>query len=280
MSHPRSWDAVLSPTVDSGGGRAQQPSNSGSAAECLDDVVCVGVHDAILRYSQPKRNRKSCDNRLCDIRTHADNGGMTADEILEAMRDLDISQKDLARCLGLSSDKMSKVLHGKRQLQADEALTLQRLLDRVITVTPDTPSDEAERDYLKVAILPSFAGAGGGGTGDGDLEYGMVPRRLIEHELRARPSDLLLIEVRGDSMAPEFLHGDQILIDRRDRNPVQPGPFALFDGDAYVIKLVERIPQRKGWYRVFSVNDRYSPYEVEEGEQTIMGRPVWFGRRL
>lgn len=33
-------------------------------------------------------------------------------------------------------------------------------------------------------------------------------------------------------------HGDQILYDKRDRNPVQPGPFVLWDDDGYVMKLV------------------------------------------
>lgn len=201
-------------------------------------------------------------------------------DITALLKDLGITQVQLASRLGISADKMSKVLSGKRQLQADEAIKLHSMKNRSINVTPDIPDVDGDLDYMKVAVLPSFAGAGGGGTGDGDTEYGLVPRRLIVDELRAKPSDLLLIEVRGDSMMPDFHHGDQILIDRRDRNPVQPGPFALFDGDAYVIKLVERIPQRKGWYRVFSANGRYSPYEIEESEHTIMGRPVWFGRRL
>src|SRR3546814_18999489 len=79
-------------------------------------------------------------------------------------------------------------------------------------------------------------------------------------DLRAKPADLLLIDVRGDSMMPDFLHGDQILVDKRDRDPRQPGPFALWDGEGYVVKLVERVPQRKGWYRIFSANNRYTPY--------------------
>jgi hypothetical protein len=138
----------------------------------------------------------------------------------------------------------------------------------------------SDRAYLSVEVLPSFAGAGGGGTAEGDLQTALISRSLIEDELRAKPTDLLLIDVRGDSMEPDFRHGDQILIDRRDRNPRQPGPFALFDGDGYVIKLMERIHGRKGWYRVFSANARYSPYEIEEQENAILGRPVWFARRL
>lgn len=154
---------------------------------------------------------------------------------------------------------------------------------------PDFPGFEADADlpvaynspeYVAVDILPSFAGMGGGGNGDGDFGQALIPRSLIEDELRAKPTDMLLIEARGDSMEPDFVHGDQILIDRRDNNPVQAGSFALWDGDAYVIKLVERAPLRPGVYRVFSANGRYTPYEVEADQIQIMGRPVWFGRRL
>lgn len=145
---------------------------------------------------------------------------------------------------------------------------------------PDLPAAANDVDYLPVRVLPTFAGMGGGGSGEGDTETALIPRYLIEREFRGGAKDFDLINVRGDSMEPLFRHGDQLLIDRRDRNPIQPGPFALFDGDAYVVKLVERVPGKRGWYRIFSANDRYSAEEIEETDTTIMGRPVWFARRL
>ncbi|WP_374651168.1 helix-turn-helix transcriptional regulator [Rhizorhabdus sp.] len=160
----------------------------------------------------------------------------------------------------------------------------QPIIDKLKAAYPRFPrwagEELAELDYVSVNVLPSYAGMGGGGTGSGDIQTAKMPIRLIRDELRGRPQDFELIDVRGDSMAPDFLHGDQILIDRRDRDPRQPGPFALWDGDGYVVKLVERMPGKRGWYRVFSANERYSPYEVEEHEATILGRPVWFARRL
>lgn len=145
------------------------------------------------------------------------------------------------------------------------------------TTDPDLPAAPAERDYVSVEILPTFAGMGGGGTGDGDTEFGLVPRRLIEDELRAKPSDFLLIDARGDSMEPDFQHGDQILIDKRDCSPVQPGYFALWDGDGYVLKNVERV--REG-LRIFATNGKYRERIADPDEIRIMGRPVWFARRL
>src|SRR3546814_5963566 len=63
------------------------------------------------------------------------------------------------------------------------------------------------RSYLPVEVLPSFAGMGGGGTGEGDRETALISRTLIEDDLRAKPADLLLIDVRGDRMMPDFQIG-------------------------------------------------------------------------
>lgn len=145
---------------------------------------------------------------------------------------------------------------------------------------PDLPEVPSTTAYVEVSVLPSYAGMGGGGTGEGDRVKALVSRALIEDVFKGRPTDFELIDVRGDSMAPKFLHGDQLLIDKRDRDPVQPGPFALFDGETYLVKNVERVAGRRGWYRIFSTNKEYGDDQIEETETTIMGRPVWFARRL
>lgn len=155
-----------------------------------------------------------------------------------------------------------------------------RAVDDTIEAQPDLPPVDTSTAYLPVDILPTFGGMGGGGSGEGEVEQALLPRALVEDQLRGQPKDFLLIEVRGDSMIPEFLHGDQILVDRRDVNPRQPGPFALFDGDGIVVKLVERIPGRREFLRIFSANARYSEYEVDQESVRILGRPVWFARRL
>lgn len=223
-----------------------------------------------------------CDNRFCAEDANVALSIMDKSTI-EAMLDRrGWRQVDLAEALGITQDKVAKSLNGVRRWQGKE---VQKLL--VLLGDHDNSNDHPEtlpvgRDpgYVEVAVLPSYAGMGGGGTGEGEQTIARLPRRLIEEELRGTPSDFELIDVRGDSMQPDFQHGDQILIDKRDRDPRQPGPFALWDEDGYVVKLVERVPGKRGFYRIFSANNRYSDYEIEETETTIRGRPVWFARRL
>lgn len=150
--------------------------------------------------------------------------------------------------------------------------------------TSDLPDNDPLQDYVEVEVLPTFAGMGGGGTGDGDMSRALVSRALVIQELRADPADLLIIDVRGDSMLDPatgkgFMHGDQLIVHRRDTNPRQPGPFALWYDDGYVVKNVEII-RRTGKLRIFSNNPAYSDDEADPEDVKIMGRPVWFARRL
>lgn len=222
-----------------------------------------------------------CDNRASGGVFVGVKGGMNSEDVEAMMERRGWRQVDLAEALGITQDKVSKVFGGTRKWKLAEVDKLRALMGGHddSSLVPDLVPRGHEREYVDVAVLPSYAGMGGGGLGEGEQIVAKLPRELIE-DLHGKPADFELIDVRGDSMEPDFHHGDQILIDRRDRDPRQPGPFALWDDDGYVIKLVERVPGRRGWYRVFSANARYSEYEVEENEATIRGRPVWFARRL
>jgi phage repressor protein C with HTH and peptisase S24 domain len=221
-------------------------------------------------------------------------GSESTEDVIDASSDRDLIEalcastgltaSDVARKAGLAVSTLTRPLNHpvKHRLSGTTLNKLRQTFPDFawFRLTSDIPPEDYDRDYVRIEVLPSFAGMGGGGSGEGDPETGMISRRIVEEELRAKPSDLLLIDVRGDSMEPDFYHGDQILVDKRDRDPRQPGPFALWDGSGYVVKLVERIAHQRGFYRIFSANGRYANYEVSAEDITIMGRPVWFARRL
>lgn len=193
---------------------------------------------------------------------------------------LDKNFTTIAKEIGVAVTTLTRVGNGKRpgRLSVD---TIEKLKAHYPDYFGDTEDMAADPDYVEIEVLPSFAGMGGGGTGEGEPGRALLSRQLIEERLRGQPGDFILIDVRGDSMVDAgYLHGDQILCDRRDKDPTQSGPFALYDGDAYVVKLVERVPGRRGWLRIFSANQRYTEYEREENEARLIGRPVWLGRAL
>lgn len=266
----------------------------------IDHGVSYSGHASSYAIIGSLSQAKTSDIRDCDNRRAVRNSRMAAEikttqpeaiEILRKLDDAGLRQRDLAAALNLDENKISKVRSGERQMKAGEVIAAFEWLEaqgrnsvrarqNQFRVAPDQPIHPPEQDYVKVEVLPTFAGMGGGGTGDGDVETALVPRALVEDMLKGRADDFLLINVRGDSMEPDFHHGDQLLVDKRDTSPAQPGPFALWDGDwgEYVVKNVERA--RSGEVRIFSSNGKYSAESAPSETTRIIGRPVWFGRRL
>lgn len=204
---------------------------------------------------------------------------MDADSILAGLKRYGVPHERIAEAISRDRTAATKMLNGQRTMKVGEMPALAALVAEYEADQGeggDLPSTRV-RSYVEVEVLPTYAGMGGGGTGDGETAIALLPRDLVEDDLRAKPGDLLVINVRGNSMEPVFQHGDQIVIDKRDRNPVQPGPFALWDGDGYVVKNVEKHGRR---LRIFSSNSIYSDREADPEEVEIMGRPVWFARRM
>jgi len=137
-------------------------------------------------------------------------------------------------------------------------------------------------DVVGIKMLPNFVGMGAGGSDDGDVGVISFSRDLVERELRAPPEALLAMVAEGNSMEPDFEGGDQILVDTRRKALAQPGAFCLWDGDGHVIKYLEKVPDSDPpKVRVVSRNsDLYGPHERLVDEINIIGRVVWFGRRV
>ena len=238
---------------------------------------------------------------------------MSPEQLLEAIRKEGIPNARIDEALNREHPAGSRLMGGKRQLKATEIEPLTKLLHQwrkerkavELAMLSDPEVDEIlasihadeqkakpapkvegdrldENGYVGVRKLPMYGGMGGGGIGevlkDDQLETLLMPRGLIEDMLHGRASDFIWIRVRGDSMEPDFKHDDELICDLRDVSPMQPGPFALFHEDGYYVKNVERTTD--GRVRIFSSNPKYTAVEEASEHTRIIGRPVWFGRRL
>ena len=104
---------------------------------------------------------------------------------------------------------------------------------------------------------------------------------LVRHEFRAKPDDLRMITVDGDSMEPVLSTGDRILIDVSLKVPVPPGVFVIWDGMGLVSKRIEHVPHFDPPRVVLkSLNPEYDSYERLAEEVRVVGRAVWVSRRL
>lgn len=92
---------------------------------------------------------------------------------------------------------------------------------------------------------------------------------------------LVVVRVEGDSMEPDYLSGDRVLIDTSRTRPTPPGVFVVWDGLGLVLKRAELVmgqtPMR---LRLSSINSAYQPYEALLDDIHIAGRVIgkWMWR--
>jgi phage repressor protein C with HTH and peptisase S24 domain len=140
-----------------------------------------------------------------------------------------------------------------------------------------------DRDYVAIPFVKVEAAMGGGAIVD-DEEEGEpwhFGKAWLRNDLCLGPTGLRLILVRGDSMEPTLLDGDVVMVDTAQTSPSPAGIFVLHDGFGLVAKRLEYLPVRDPpAIRVISDNIRYGAIERPAEEIRIIGRIVWFARRL
>lgn len=147
------------------------------------------------------------------------------------------------------------------------------------------PSIDPASDPGVVAIpeVRVVAAAGGGSVTEyeplGDNWF--FPVAWLRHELRAKAADLKIISIDGDSMEPLLESGDKVLVDTSRTAPSPPGVFVLHDGLGLVAKQVEFVPNTEPpTLMIKSANTRYHDYQRTVDEVNIIGRVIWFARRI
>lgn len=141
-------------------------------------------------------------------------------------------------------------------------------------------------DLDEFVFIPRYnlkAAAGHGATTEGEKPmFSMAFRRYwVENYLRATPTDLSVISVKGDSMEGVLNDRDVILLNTSDTQ-ASSGLYVLrVDGDL-VVKRVQRLPG--GVLRVISANEAYATFDVDlnnpPADFGVIGRVVWFGRQI
>ena len=180
----------------------------------------------------------------------------------------------LAEHLGCDEDELR---HRKRPPRRPRAKSGPR---------PIRGEDGSARPEGLVAIpeIDVRAAAGAGAIHEGleeTKEVWYFPDPVIRHEFRARPADLRVITVQGDSMDPVLSSGDRIMIDTSQRVPVPPGIFVIWDGMGLVAKRIEhKLDTELPKLIIKSINPDYETYERDAEEVHVIGRVVWAARRL
>jgi phage repressor protein C with HTH and peptisase S24 domain len=190
--------------------------------------------------------------------------------------------KRLSERTGLSRAVIGKYLGGKSEPSRDRLVKLAEAggisIRWLATGEGEMRSDEHE--YIRV---PRYTSQPASGTG-----FQVSSEQIVDHLalkadwvrqcLHVDPKSLVLIEARGDWMVPTIQGGDLILVETVDPPFKHDGVYVIMRPDGLAAKrLVKRID---GSFEIRSDNPVYGFELARPDAFRILGRVLWFGRRL
>ena len=190
-----------------------------------------------------------------------------------------LTQQEFADSIGISKTTYHRYEREERIIDVEVIAGICELyeFDYTWVITGKGSPHEFDR-YISIPQYDIAASAGMGAFVEDHAEVQMVliDRNWLTSHLKAKPHDVSMINVCGDSMNPTLYHGD-VLIVSSDLSRLCDGIYVVRYDGLLQVKRLQFQPRNK--IRVTSDNPMYRPYLVnlsQEGmEFRIIGKVIY-----
>lgn len=180
----------------------------------------------------------------------------------------DKTKAGLAKVLGLEPPAVSKIIAGKRQIKAHEYMGMRKFFN---LPTDGQKSLEKQGSYVLEPLNNNFSDQ----DDKTDQDSWVMPAHLFAQRTKATPDKIKIFGVQGDAMAPDFMQGEQVLVDLSDQKPTPAGVFVFSDGMGYIIRQCEYVPHSNPpEIKLSARNEQYKPYTLALDKAAIIGRVI------
>lgn len=195
----------------------------------------------------------------------------------------DMTLEELANIIGISRQTMSRYETGIiNNIPSDKIEQLAEILH----TTPAFLMGWEENAMLvteQVFRFPVIGSISAGYDGDACEQYTGEVALIPAASLHGRPAaDYFLLKVKGDSMYPQFMDGDRVLVLRCAS--VDSGSIAvvLYNGSEATLKKVNYV-YGEDWMELMPINPEYKPKRIEGNELQlckVLGKVVQLIREV
>ncbi|MDD7973425.1 S24 family peptidase [Roseinatronobacter alkalisoli] len=187
---------------------------------------------------------------------------------------------ELARFIGVKPDVVTKILSGERRVQPEEIpRVLQYFEQGGIHEVPNGSAAPEGADLVPVYDVSASAGHGAVVDVEEHISNLAFSTQYLREMTSAKGNQLVAIRVKGDSMTPTIQDDDMVVIDRTKTNLDYDGLFVLRVGEALQIKRIGRGSRRTS-VMVIADNSLYPPVDTERTEIDVVGKVIWYGRKV
>lgn len=170
-----------------------------------------------------------------------------------------LTQVQLAEMVGISNNLYNKYEKKDVRPPYETLVKLASALNTSLSVLLDEIAVYPSEAVIDMPIIGSVRG---GMDGNVVQEETGETRPIAASSLHGRPDEYFLLRVRGDSMYPEILDGDCVLVRKTDS--VESGSMAvvLYDGDYATVKWIKYV-EGEDWVDLIPNNTQYAPVRIE-----------------
>lgn len=203
------------------------------------------------------------------------------DRIKNRRLELGMSQAELATKLGYKSrSAINKIESGLRDISQSKLLQFANALETTPTYLMGWEDDIKLKSPKTTTETTTFPIIGEIAAGYEHLAYEDWSGDTIEiptSYLKGRPkNDYFVLEVKGDSMYPQYQNGDKVLILKQSTlNRSGEIGAIIYDGECATLKKIEFV-SGEDWLEMIPLNPEYKPRKIEGSdleECRIIGIP-------
>lgn len=191
-------------------------------------------------------------------------------DTLQKLKNTKIPQSEIAKALKKDRSNINAKAKRGTELKLIEVEQLEKYFNVVLTDSAcrtaklideigSTKSQHAEIEYFPDVYLSAGYGVE---VLDEYSEIVIIDERFLmsERGMRVNPKNCKMVRISGNSMFPEYHHGDRVIIDESDTNLTDGQIYAFrYDGQCYV-KEINRAGNK---IKCISVNKEYEPFVIE-----------------
>ena len=198
---------------------------------------------------------------------------------------------DLARHAGVSHSTINRPLTvpdwphaiSRRTISAVErasGIDASEFIEGFVRAAPSAEESPATGSKRLLPVYDVEVSAGPGAYIEAENHIANMafdPRYLREIDAS---KDLSIVRVKGESMEPTLVDNDIVLVDHSKRSLNWDGLFVLRYGDATQVKRIGRSGKRDHVTILSDNRDLYPPVEAAVEDVDVVGKVLWYGRKV
>ena len=191
---------------------------------------------------------------------------------LQNLTNVKIKKKDIADCLGYELPNYIRRENGNIMLTQTEIEKISKCFN--VPEESLKTTNKVNKNIVEVSYRPDVYLSAGYGIEifDESAEKMILDAALFvtDRGNKINPKYCEIVRVSGNSMSPEYRHGDRVIIDKSETTLSDGHIFAFrYKGECYV-KEINLLGNR---IKCISLNKEYDPFYIEKGEAfTIIGK--------